>query len=149
MKPNPVPDPRQAHQELLMIAKPESLSVRPCVLVAHADPGYAAIATRAFRRLGWDDHTADNGPQLRRLARMLDAHLAVIDVALPGESGWLTCEKLRRERPHTRVILVSREPTPRDERLAAFVGALALVREADGPAALLNVLDGVALPAAS
>ena len=133
----------------MLAAKTEPVAVRPCVLVAHADAGYAAVAARAFRRLGWDDYVAGTGPEVRRLARMLDAAVVVLDVDLAGESGWLTCDKLRRERPHTRVILVGRQPTPLEHRLAAFAGACGLVAQTDGVAALLAALDGTALPAAS
>jgi CheY-like chemotaxis protein len=130
----------------MIAAKPENASVRPCVIIAHTDPGYAARAARAFRRLGWDDHAAADGPQVRRLARMLDAWTVVLDVDLPGETGWLTCEKLRRERAHTRVLLVGSDPTPRDQRLATFVGALALVDRFEGSAALVRVLSGTPTP---
>jgi DNA-binding response OmpR family regulator len=111
---------------------------RPCLIVAHTDPGYAAEVCRAYRRQGWDVYQAQGGPELRRLARMLEADLAVLDVALLEETGWLTCAKLTHERPGARVILVSDSPSPRDRSLADFVGASALVERKAGPGALLS-----------
>jgi hypothetical protein len=42
------------------------------------------------------------------------------------------------ERPSARVILVTDNPTPRDQSLAEFVGACALVERKEGLAALLS-----------
>lgn len=110
---------------------------RPCLVLAHADAGYASDVARAFRRLGWDVYAAQAGPEARRLARMLEADLVVLDVALLEETGWLTCAKLTQERPAARVVLVSNEPCSKESDLAEFVGASAVVRRQDGPAALV------------
>ena len=122
---------------------------RPCLILAHANPGYAAQALRTFRRHGWDVYTAQHGPQVRRLARMLQAQLIVLQADLPEESGWLTCDKLTREIPTIRVILVADTPTPHETDFASFVGAASLVNLKDGMAALLRDLrePTLALPA--
>ena len=90
---------------------------RPCLILAHADPAYAAQVVRAFRRHGWDVYPAQNGPEVRRLARMLEPQLVVLQTDLPEESGWLTCDKLTDEWPDCKVVLVSAEPTPLPRRL--------------------------------
>jgi DNA-binding response OmpR family regulator len=110
---------------------------RPCLIVAHASPNYASETCRSFRRLGWDVYQAQRGPEVRRLARMLDADLVILDVGLLEETGWLTCAKLVQERPRSRVILVTSDPSPRDQALAEFVGACAVVAQKDGLAALV------------
>lgn len=121
---------------------------RPCLILAHADPAYAALVVRAFRRHGWDVYPAENGPEVRRLARMLEPQLVVLQTDLPEESGWLTCDKLTDERPDCQVVLVSAEPTPSRSAFASFVGAAALVDRRDGMAALLGrVREPAALPA--
>jgi DNA-binding response OmpR family regulator len=118
-------------------ATESNASYRPCLVLAHTDTAYAADACRAFRRLGWDVYQARRGPEARRLARMLEADLVVLDVSLLEETGWLTCAKLTQERPGARVLLVAAEPNPHDQGLAEFVGADAVVRRQDGLAALL------------
>ena len=132
----------------MFAAREEKDSFRPCLVVAHTGPVYAALTCRAFRRLGWDVYTAQTGPEARRLARMLDAELVVLDTALPGESGWLTCDKLTREFPAVKVLLIDGRPTPEGDQFAAFVGAAALVPRQDGPAALLPHVHGTGLPVA-
>jgi DNA-binding response OmpR family regulator len=120
-----------------MLSSPEPC-YRPCLIVAHADRAYSAEVCRAYRRQGWDVYQVQGGPELRRLARMLEADLAILDVALLEETGWLTCAKLTHERPAARVILVTDNLTPRDQSLADFVGASALVERKGGLTALLT-----------
>ena len=121
---------------------------RPCLILAHADPAYADAVVRAFRRLGWDVYTARSGPEVRRLARMLQPQLVVLQADLPQESGWLTCGKLTGEIPTCKVVLVALDAAPTQAAFAAFVGAAALVDRQDGVAALLAQARKPALPAA-
>jgi DNA-binding response OmpR family regulator len=121
---------------------------RPCLILAHADPAYATAAARVFRREGWDVYNARTGPESRRLARMLRPSLIVLGTDLPEESGWLICDKLTRESPHSRVILVAAEPDQPSEQFAHFVGAAALVDRNAGPAALLHEAEQTVLAVA-
>jgi DNA-binding response OmpR family regulator len=121
---------------------------RPCLVLAHADAGYAATAARAFRRRGWDVYLARTGPEARRLVRMLAADLVVLHTNLDGESGWLSCAKLVAERPLLEVVLVADAPTHLAHRFAAFAGADSLVDGRAGPAALVAEVEGTPLPAA-
>lgn len=121
----------------MLLAHERGAGYRPCLVLADAHVAYAAASARSFRRLGWDVYEAKLGPEARRLARMLEADLVLLDAQLPGETGWLTCAKLVRERPRARVILVDDSPQPRDLHMAAFVGARGLVRRDAGMAALL------------
>jgi DNA-binding response OmpR family regulator len=130
------------------ITTEENLSYRPCLVVAHTDPGYAALVCRSFRRLGWDVYEAGAGPEARRLARMLEAEWVVLETDLPEESGWLTCDKLVREHPHAKVILVGIALDARAADRAAFIGASALVDTRDGLPALLRLIGAPVLPVA-
>ncbi len=62
---------------------------------------------------------------------MLSADMVILHVDLPEESGWLTCDKLMREQPTVSVILVGDDLSPRNQDLADFVGASALVDHAE------------------
>jgi CheY-like chemotaxis protein len=120
----------------------------PCLILAHPGGMYGTIIARSFRRLGWDVYAARSGPEVRRLVRLLEADVVVMDADLPEESGWLTCDKLTCERPLIKVVLVSDNLSPRNRALADFVGANALVRRADGLAPLVEELLGRAVPVA-
>jgi CheY-like chemotaxis protein len=118
----------------------ESVCCTPCLVLA----GFDGAVARAFRRRGWDVYPARTGPEARRLARMVQADLVVLDTNLPEESGWLTCEKLTGELPGIRVVLIDQDP--RRAALAEFVGAAAFVGS-EGLSALLEMDPAEALPA--
>jgi DNA-binding response OmpR family regulator len=122
------------------------VSCRPCLILAHADPAYRAAASRAFRRRGWDVYAAQTGPEARRLARMMEPQLVVLDVDLPEESGWLLCEKLIAEQPACKVLLVAAEPTYSQRTFASFVGASALLDRSASLCALDSLVAEPALP---
>jgi len=124
-----------------MFAVVDDLHLQPCLVLAHSDPVYAAVASRSFRRLGWAVHPACAGPEARRLARVLGAQMVVLDTELSDESGWLTCAKLTQELPLIKAVLVHPNPTQREHDFAAFVGAAALYNRQDGVAPLLQLAN--------
>jgi CheY-like chemotaxis protein len=137
-------------EELSMLDGNETKLVSsPCLVVAHPLPESQAILARGFRRLGWDVYLAQSGSEARRLARMLEADMVILHVDLPEESGWLTCDKLTRESPLACVVLVSDNLNSRNQELAGFVGASALVDRTEGVVPLVEEILDPALPAAS
>ena len=120
----------------------------PCLILAHPNRDYQSVLGRAFRRLGWDVYLAHSGPEARRLARMLEADVVILHAELPEESGWLTCDKLTREQPQTRVVLVNDNHSHRNRELADFVGACVLLHPAEGMAPLIEQLLGATVHAA-
>ncbi len=104
-----------------------SVVYRPCLILALADSRWATDAGRHFRRLGWDVFQTHGGPAARRLARMMEPEVVLLDVDLEDESGWLTCAKLMQEWPRSKVVLLSEDTSPRNRELASFVGASALM----------------------
>ena len=111
---------------------------RPCLILAVKGFACASETSLRLRRLGWDIYQACVGPEVRRLSRMLDPDVVVMDTDLEGESGWLTCAKLEQERPGREVVLVSGEDSPCNRALAAFVGASVLVSRQHNLVALLQ-----------
>ena len=104
-----------------------STAYRPCLLFATGDFAPKSETCLRLRRLGWDIYQARVGPEVRRLSRMLEPDLVVLDTDLEGESGWLTCAKLKQDSPDREVVLVTGEDSPRNRTLARFVGAVALI----------------------
>ncbi len=111
---------------------------RPCMLLATGAFGPPPDVLVRLRRLGWDIYRARVGPEARRLARMLEPDLVVLDTDLEGESGWLTCAKLKQERPAGEVVLTTGEDSPRNRTLAGFVGASVLLSRQHDLAAVLH-----------
>ena len=113
---------------------------QPILILAHPDAHYTTTVSRAFRRLQWQVLSARSADEVRRLARVHNPDLVVLAADLAGESGWLTCDKLRSEHPGVKVALIAEEPTPYFERFADFVGAAALVSIHSAPAALVELV---------
>ena len=111
---------------------------RPCLVLATSDFAYPSETLVRLRRLGWDIYQAEVGPEARRLARLLEPTVVVLDTDLAEESGWLTCAKLESERPGGEVVLVASEDNAVNRARAEFVGASALVSRQHNLVALLQ-----------
>jgi DNA-binding response OmpR family regulator len=125
----------------------EQRASRPCMIVAHTDADYAASTHLYFQRRGWEVCQAQSGAEVRRLAGQTSPAVVVLATELGDESGWLTCDKLTRQQPGVRVILVGAKPTPVTRHFAAFVGAAGLVNQEDGVAGLADGVPDAADPA--
>ncbi len=119
----------------------------PCLVVAHADRDYTNLVGKDFRARGWTVFTTDSAASLQRLAAALRPTAVVLDADLPDESGWLTCGKLGVQAPHLPVVLVSEQRTAKRQRLAAFVGAAAIVSRPAGVRVLAQEVLGAAAAA--
>src|SRR5215831_5140131 len=128
--------------------KESSCRVRPCLVLAHADPLYAALVRQIFLRLRWNVHVTASGVEARELAAQLSPCMVILDTDLREESGWLTCAKLTQEQPDLRVVLVTDHVGPTSHAFAYYVGATSLVGRNDGLRALVNEARDVALPVA-
>jgi hypothetical protein len=119
------------------------------VVVDLGDPELTRPVADAFRRHGWEVHLPSCPEDVREIVREVRP-LASVLAASPRnrESGWLTCKKLVLERPTLKVILIEANPTPRDHRLAEFVGATACVPIAS-PCAAVKAATGFELPSAN
>lgn len=80
---------------------------RPTVLVVEDEPAILGMARMILERAGYDVIAAESGPDA--LARYREAAgwvtVVLLDVNIPGLSGWDVFAELRRVRPDLRVIL--------------------------------------------
>lgn len=128
----------------MMTRKHKSYLARPLLLLGYGDSAFAAQVSRQFRRHGWEVRQASRGTQVRRLCPDLAPEVVILDVDLPGESGWLTAAKLRLERPGQRIVLIGDRRTPENESLADFLGISALLNRNDGVQPLFDEILGPA-----
>ena len=101
------------------VAAPKRRAAR---VVVGGGAGFAARAAERFLARGVDVCTAIALDDLHAIATRKNPTAVVLPVEAAGESGYLTCAKLRLSRPKMRVVLIG-EATPRAERFARFVGA--------------------------
>ena len=107
-------------------------------VVLGGGPGFAPETAEQLRQHGWDVCSAGTTDNLHALALRKNPAAVVLPVETGGESGFLTCAKLRLMRPKLRVVLVG-EPTPRAERFAGFVGG-GFATEATAADAVLKLI---------
>ncbi len=119
-----------------LLRKP--VRIRERVVVALNDTILAAWIGRHLRRLGWGVHLARSAAAARRLTAEFSPRVAVLDTHLPDESGWLTCEKMIRDDPTLKVVLVASQPERGGPAFAEFVGAAALIRQEEGVQAVID-----------
>src|SRR5258708_7223101 len=117
--------PLDKKQEKMMVWTPQEQV--PRVVIGHRDQAYAAWLTQQLAGVGWEGETVHSAAEARMLARAERTVALVLDVDLQDESGWLTCDKVLRERPELCVVLMSKDTRPEMQRFATFVGARALV----------------------
>ena len=122
--------------------KHKSYLARPLLLLGFGASAFAAQVSRQFRRHGWEVRQASSGTQVRRLCPDLAPEVVILDVDLPGESGWLTAAKLRLERPGQRILLVGDRNSPHNENFADFLGISGFLNRNDGLMPLFDEILG-------
>src|SRR5262245_48509670 len=115
---------------MLALNEPSS-PTRPRLVLAHADPLYAALVRHIFLRLPWEVTVTAYRVRARELAARFSPAMVILDTELPDESGWLTCAKLTREQPDLRVVLVADQIDPSSHAFAYEVGATSLASRND------------------
>lgn len=69
----------------------------PIVLVVDDEPNIIDVCTVYLQREGYQVLSAANGEEALRLWRQHHPQLIVLDLMLPGKTGWQVCEEIRNE----------------------------------------------------
>jgi response regulator RpfG family c-di-GMP phosphodiesterase len=77
------------------------------VLIVDDEPAVRDLMARWVGGLGLQAHTASNADEAMRTLHERHADLAVIDVMMPGKNGLWLAGEVRREHPHTAVVLAT------------------------------------------
>ena len=110
-------------------------SGKPLVLLVDDDDAHLLVSERALRRsnLGVDVQVARNGNEaltalgvgedpIFRHFRMAPA-IVMLDLSMPGMSGWDVLRRIRAERQNVPVVVVSSSGRPDDVRRSYEMGA--------------------------
>lgn len=84
---------------------PEKLSI----LVADDDVDILALVVGHLKNRASEIHQAGDGEEALRLAKAKKPDLVVLDVMMPGMSGWEVCRSIRDEPSlaHTKVVMLT------------------------------------------
>lgn len=120
------------------------------ILVIDDEPVVRSLVSAVLMDAGYEVTAAADGEQGLRAARALLPGLVVLDVGLPGMSGWDVLRRLREcpEHYRTPVIVLSGLLQDDERRLARSLGAEP-VGKPFTPAALLQAVRGALLVAAA
>lgn len=87
------------------------------------EPGVRKALERGLRAEGMDVVTAADGPTALRMARTGSFDVLLLDIMLPGLSGYRVLQQLRAEGVHTPVLLVSAKDGEIDQADGLDLGA--------------------------
>lgn len=82
---------------------------KPVVVVADDDVEILALVSRTLRRMGIEVHEASDGDEALKTIRSVRPVAVVLDVMMPGLSGWEVCRALRddQEIAETGVLMLT------------------------------------------
>src|SRR6201994_2441526 len=82
---------------------------KPVVLIADDEPSTVAMLSSHLRTKGYSVLEASDGDQAWELAHEHLPNLVLLDVMMPGMSGWEVCRKIREavSLAHTGVIMLT------------------------------------------
>src|ERR1041384_8220438 len=98
-------------------------SVRPRVLVVDDEPGVRRALQRGLSAEGMYWMTAADGPSALEVARTGAYDVIVLDIMLPGLSGYRVLQRLRAEGVRTPVLLLSAKDGEIDQADGLDLGA--------------------------
>ena len=94
------------------------------ILVVDDDRSVRRMLRRVLGRAGYRVRSAPNGAAALEAAQDTPPDLVLLDVKLPGESGWDVFRRLTRRWPLLPVVIITARPNQLFTALAAGVGAL-------------------------
>lgn len=93
------------------------------LLVVEDDPDLRQALERGLRAEQFVVQTADNGPDGLWMAQEMDPALVVLDIMLPGLSGYEVCRRLRQSGSQVPVLMLTAKDGEYDEADALDLGA--------------------------
>jgi two-component system OmpR family response regulator len=93
------------------------------ILLVEDEPKMAAAIAKGLRREGYAVDTAATGDDALLQARVYDYDAIVLDVMLPGRSGFEVCDTLRREQRWAPVVMLTARDQLEDRVRGLDVGA--------------------------
>ena len=132
------------------MARDELRSVSPTGAIAHQilvvedEPDTATFIKEFLERNGYRVTIAKDGGQAHSMFVMRKPDLVILDLILPGESGFEICERMKRTDEATPVVIVSAIDMTDARVLAERVGADAYLTKPFDPQELLDEIKSAA-----
>ena len=95
---------------------------RKRILVVEDDENLASIVSEHFERFGYATAVSDGRADVMDLFRSFAPHAVLLDIGLPGNSGYHWCDLIRRE-SRCPILFISAQSGEADQILALMRGA--------------------------
>lgn len=116
------------------------------ILVVDDDPSVREMLGRVLNSEGYGVLPAKDGQEALEIAASAEVDLVLLDLNMPGKSGWDTFEELTAANPLLAVIIITARPDQIFTALGAGAGAL-LEKPLDFPSLLETISKLMAEPA--
>ena len=93
----------------------------PQILLVEDDAMLLEVLAEALRREGYSFETARNGDEAIEKAYRLKPDAVLLDIDLPGQSGYLVAAKLKVAKPSPKVLFLTAMPRGQSDRIATFL----------------------------
>ena len=93
------------------------------ILIVEDDAALMLGLTSVIGDEGYEPHAARTGPEGLRLAKELRPDLIVLDIMLPGMSGFEICKRVRDERIPSKVLMLTAKDEEDDKIFGLELGA--------------------------
>jgi len=101
-----------------------TLPTQECkILIIDDDPSLRSALKTSLSASGFDVEEAADGPQGLALLRQQPFDLVLLDINMPGMSGFEVCERIRTSDSHTGVVMVTVRDAENDKVKALDMGA--------------------------
>jgi two-component system phosphate regulon response regulator PhoB len=114
------------------------------VLIVEDDPAIRELLSTLLGFEGWEVAMADDGRSGLEAAGRVHPDVVLVDVTMPGLSGYEVCRQLKAGDSPPRVVMVTGRSTAKDEADGRAAGADAFLRKPFSPLELLDAVTGSA-----
>ncbi len=129
---------------------PAALVKLPLVIAMDDDPGNLRVIEMLLTRNGYSVITAANGQEGLKLLRKMVPACLILDVMMPGMSGYDVCQVVKRDERLEKVpvIFLTGQDSPQDYRAGMDSGGVIYMAKPFKPERLLQAVRLVTLQAA-
>ncbi|HUK81242.1 MAG TPA: response regulator [Verrucomicrobiae bacterium] len=121
-------------------ARTTSTGNQKTILLVDDDPSVREMVGRVLTGEGYLVLTAANGPEALRIAASTAIDLVLLDLNMPGQSGWDTFERLTSGNPLLAIVIITARSQQLFTAVNAGTGAL-LEKPLDYPKMLQTIRD--------
>lgn len=98
-------------------------AIKPKILVVEDEESIRRLITVNLSAVGYETREADTGEQALAILSSFTPDVIVLDLMLPGISGFEVCQRVREIRPDTFIIMLTAKSQDTDKILGLELGA--------------------------